>query len=352
LLVDEGRDSLYVSNGGLEQLQVVSPASTALGSVTVLSDVASLLAGYLQPLMHEQAQDRVYMANNRHATLAVVDAAAAPDDMQIDSVALPGGVPGRAYSATLGVSGGVGPRVFSVTSGALPPGLNLNPDGSIDGTPTEQGTFSFMVTAADASTPAVSDVEDLQIEVLDLQVVTRGLPDGQLGVPYQVTLVAAGGWPCAAPADAYTWSLDAGSLPAGLNLNPDGTITGTPTTITSDPVCFTVMVEDCEGRTAVRELCITVSAAPPPRVDPIYLTKGAGPDDVVLEWSYPGAPALAGFNVYRSDDGGGAWVKLGAATPLPPTTTVETHTDPVLTDGVHYWYRVRAVNDAGTESPD
>jgi len=55
-------------------------------------------------------------------------------------------------------------------------------------------------------------------------IVTTSLPDGLVGSAYNQSLVAVGGnW-------TYTWSLLTGSLPAGLNLAADGTISGTPTT--------------------------------------------------------------------------------------------------------------------------
>ncbi len=47
-------------------------------------------------------------------------------------------------------------------------------------------------------------------------------PDGQIGEAYSATLKASGTKP-------ITWSVISGKLPAGLTLNSDGTITGTPT---------------------------------------------------------------------------------------------------------------------------
>jgi hypothetical protein len=50
------------------------------------------------------------------------------------------------------VSGGTPPYSFSVTSGAIPPGLALDSSLMLTGTPTQAGDFSFEVTATD-STP-------------------------------------------------------------------------------------------------------------------------------------------------------------------------------------------------------
>jgi hypothetical protein len=53
---------------------------------------------------------------------------------------------GKAYSATLSVSGGAAPYQFSISAGQLPPGLSLNSStGAISGTPTARGRFQFTV---------------------------------------------------------------------------------------------------------------------------------------------------------------------------------------------------------------
>ena len=65
---------------------------------------------------------------------------------------LPNGMFGTSYSQTIvTATGGVsGPFTYLVTSGALPPGLTLEPDGTLSGTPTQVGTFSFTITATDS----------------------------------------------------------------------------------------------------------------------------------------------------------------------------------------------------------
>ena len=59
---------------------------------------------------------------------------------------LPAGTVNESYNAVLAVSGGNPPYYFSVKTGALPPGISLNPaTGTFSGKPTTAGNFSFEV---------------------------------------------------------------------------------------------------------------------------------------------------------------------------------------------------------------
>jgi hypothetical protein len=71
----------------------------------------------------------------------------------ITPAALPPGQVGAAYSQMLTGSGGQAPYTFSVTAGALPPGLTLASNGTLTGTPTAAGTFTFTATATDSTSP-------------------------------------------------------------------------------------------------------------------------------------------------------------------------------------------------------
>lgn len=67
----------------------------------------------------------------------------------------PDGTVGLPYRLALDASGGIGrPYTWSLTSGALPPGLTLSPDGSLTGTPTRAGTSLFTTSVTDSALPA------------------------------------------------------------------------------------------------------------------------------------------------------------------------------------------------------
>ncbi|HVM49020.1 MAG TPA: Ig domain-containing protein [Candidatus Acidoferrum sp.] len=64
---------------------------------------------------------------------------------------LPDATLGVAYSQDLTAAGGGPPYAFTLWSGSLPPGLALSGAGLVSGTPTNAGSYSFHVVAADTN---------------------------------------------------------------------------------------------------------------------------------------------------------------------------------------------------------
>ena len=150
---------------------------------------------------------------------------------------LPTGAVGVAYSATLVVTGGGGANSWSVTAGTLPAGLTLAAaTGVISGTPTTGGLSTFTVRVTDGA-QATTKVFDLSVNASLAITTPSPLPAAVQNVAYTTTLTAAGG------AGTNTWSVTAGTLPAGLTLAPaTGVISGTPTTPGTSN--FTVQLTD------------------------------------------------------------------------------------------------------------
>src|SRR5258705_13577520 len=63
----------------------------------------------------------------------------------------PTGTVGVAYSGKVTAKDGNPPYTFSIDSGALPGGLSIGSSGTISGTPTLAGSFTFSVKATDES---------------------------------------------------------------------------------------------------------------------------------------------------------------------------------------------------------
>lgn len=72
--------------------------------------------------------------------------------LTITTASLPTGSVGASYSQTLQANGGIGNYAWSISSGALPAGLSLDPStGKISGSPTTNGTFGFTVRVTSGS---------------------------------------------------------------------------------------------------------------------------------------------------------------------------------------------------------
>jgi len=161
------------------------------------------------------------------------------------------------YSQMLLASGGTAPYIWALGSGsALPDGLSLSAAGLISGIPTTAGSSTFTVAVHDSGTPLGTATKSMQITVLGpLKITTTSLPTGFWEASYSQSLAATGG------ATPYTWSMDSGSLPAGLSLDPTtGVISGDPIGMAGTSN-FSVKVTDTAGtpHTDAKFFSITIS---------------------------------------------------------------------------------------------
>jgi len=183
-----------------------------------------------------------------------------PPPLKITSTSLPSAYTGEPYSAKIGSTGGVPPLTWSIAggSGTLPPGLNLSADGgSISGTATAAGTFSFTVQVQDRALPT-SQVQTQALSIVvttppPLAITTTSLPSGTVAAGYSAGLQATGG------IGPYTWTMKTGLLPAGLSLQ-GAAIAGTPRLIVPS-ASFTVQVSDSEPVPQVQTQVLSISIA-------------------------------------------------------------------------------------------
>ena len=209
--------------------------------------------------------------------------------LQASSFPFHGGEVGVAYGAvSLSASGGVAPYKWSVNTGALPGGLTLGPDGSVSGTPTSAGSFSFTIQVADAGDSTASIPGTIGIA----PALTAGLISScaqycnvELGC---VSVCGAFGQQSGG-AGPYAYALTQGPLPSGTSLNGlslNGTFKGN-----SGWLQFTVQVSDSLGATA--------SLSPKFWMyDHIFLSSGTcGPSRIQCSVTLPYSGGLPGAQV-------------------------------------------------------
>jgi hypothetical protein len=88
----------------------------------------------------------------------------APGSLTITTPSLPAATEGQPYSQPLAATGGTPPYSWSVTAGALPPGVTLSGAGVIAGTPMAGGTFNFTAAVSDSAAGSASQPMVLTID--------------------------------------------------------------------------------------------------------------------------------------------------------------------------------------------
>jgi hypothetical protein len=154
------------------------------------------------------------------------------------------GTANSAFSETFTQTGAIGATTFSLGSGTLPAGLTLAANGVLSGTPTQTGSFPITVTATDSNgCTGTSATYTIVIACQTITVTNPANANGAVSSPFSETFTA----PAAIGATSFT--LESGTLPAGLTLSTAGVLSGTPTVDGSFPI--TVRATDANSCTGV-----------------------------------------------------------------------------------------------------
>jgi hypothetical protein len=170
--------------------------------------------------------------------------------LTVTTGSLPPATRGTPYSVQLTATGG-SVSSWTVKSGTLPPGITLSNGGLLSGTPTLEGSSTFVVLASGGGK---SDTKTLTLDVTrPLSLSTSALPPLIVGKQFTAQLDAGGG------SGSYSYAVAAGTLPTGLALDTStGVITGVP----RRPGTFvaTITLSTSGGATANQPLKLTVKA--------------------------------------------------------------------------------------------
>ena len=158
---------------------------------------------------------------------------------------------GTPFSQTFTQSGGAGTVTFS-TASLLPNGFTLASNGTLSGSSTQIGSFNIVVTATDANgCTGTGPPYRLTIACGTITVTNPAQNTALNGSPFTATFTQSGG------SGTVTFTTGS-SLPTGVTLAPNGTLSGTPTQNGTFPII--VLVSDANGCTGSGSYTLTVAA--------------------------------------------------------------------------------------------
>lgn len=165
-----------ISSGALPDGLTLDGATGALGGIPTESGSFSFSI---------TATDAAGCLGTRFYKMTIAAAGCLP--ITLDPVALPPGRVLEPYAEAVTASGGVPPYTYTVASGALPPGLLLDPaTGLISGIPAVSGSFSFTIEAMDAEGCLGS--RDYSLTILEVEIEIQEIPT--LGTASLIALAA------------------------------------------------------------------------------------------------------------------------------------------------------------------
>ena len=245
---------------------------------------------------------------------------------------MPEATKGRPYSQTLTATGTT-PITWSVYDASLPlpPGLTLSTSGTISGTPTTAGRYTFRVKITNS---AGWDAKLKTIKVNLPPVLNGTFKNGTVGTYYSEYVTVSEG------TESFTWAKTSGTIPDGLSFSPSGRycyLKGTPTT--AGTYYFTLGATDQNGATATKSYTVTIQ----PRAS------------LTISWTFKNGTVGTSYSDWVSVSGGTApytWSKESGTLPdglsLSPSGTY-CYLKGTPTNPGTYHFKLKVVDTNGAE---
>ena len=146
--------------------------------------------------------------------------------------------------------------VFSITTGSLPSGVNLESGGVLSGTPASGtgGTYRFTVQAANGIGTTATQLFTLTVNQ-GLAITSPNATTFAVGQSGSFLVTGTGN-----PAPVF--NITSGLLPAGFSFNSNGTLSGTPLTSTGGSYPLVIRASNSIGGEVTQPFTLTVNQAP------------------------------------------------------------------------------------------
>jgi large repetitive protein len=190
-----------------------------------------------------------------------------PPPVKITSSSVAGGEVDLAYAASLTATGGGSTRTWSLSGGALPPGLALSAEGRITGTPTAAGTYDFTVAVRSGTSTASQSLRITVIPGLSVNP-SPAVPAAEVRTEYKASVAAILGLTGGAPPYRF---VPISGFPFGIGFDTStGTIFGLPRH--EGTLSLTIAITDANK--AAKQVTLPLVVVPRIHIVPIDLHRG------------------------------------------------------------------------------